>query len=234
MALTTNLVSWWSLDQESDGTAPVTRLDSHGSNDLTDNGTTASAAGKVGNAGSFIIANTEYFSAGTSPDLKPATGSSWSLSAWANPGASITKALAGSYDGSGWAIDTSGGIRFFVIDSVGAKSATAPALANGVWSHVYAYYDDSVKEIGLSVNNAVATTTSVGVLVPSAIGTFLGDRSAGNIPWNGLIDEAAIFQGLLTAEERTFLYNGGAGRSYAEAVAFGASSFSRRGRLFRP
>lgn len=42
--LLTGLVSHWQLDEESDGTAPVTRVDSHGSNDLTDNNTTASRA----------------------------------------------------------------------------------------------------------------------------------------------------------------------------------------------
>lgn len=40
MALTDNLISWWSLDE-----ASGTRYDSHGTNHLTDNNTVSSEAG---------------------------------------------------------------------------------------------------------------------------------------------------------------------------------------------
>ena len=38
------LISWWKLDEVSDGSSPVTRIDSHGSNDLTDGTLTPSIA----------------------------------------------------------------------------------------------------------------------------------------------------------------------------------------------
>lgn len=41
------LVSYWNLNEDSLGTGAVTRLDSHGSNHLTDNNTVASTTGKV-------------------------------------------------------------------------------------------------------------------------------------------------------------------------------------------
>ena len=39
-----SLVSYWDLNEFSDGTGPVTRIDSHGANNLTDNATVASVA----------------------------------------------------------------------------------------------------------------------------------------------------------------------------------------------
>src|SRR5207247_6557818 len=59
---TTGLVSYWKLDDVSDGSGPVTRLDSVGSNHLTDNNTVASAPGKIGNGADFESANNEFFS----------------------------------------------------------------------------------------------------------------------------------------------------------------------------
>lgn len=41
----TSLIAAWDLDEVSDGSAPVTRVDSHSTNDLTDNNTVASGGG---------------------------------------------------------------------------------------------------------------------------------------------------------------------------------------------
>ena len=50
--LPTNLIAYWKL-----GEASGTRSDSKGSNNLTDNNTVTSAAGKWGTAGQFTAAN---------------------------------------------------------------------------------------------------------------------------------------------------------------------------------
>jgi len=57
MALTDNLISFWGLEETSG-----TRVDAHGTNNLTDNNTVTSATGKVGTAGQFTNANSEYLS----------------------------------------------------------------------------------------------------------------------------------------------------------------------------
>src|SRR3990167_5190383 len=63
MALTDNLVAYWTLDESSDGSGAVTREDSTASNnDLTDNNTTASGTGIISNGADFERANTEYLS----------------------------------------------------------------------------------------------------------------------------------------------------------------------------
>ena len=58
--LLTNLVSYWKMDESSDGSAAVTRVDSHGSNDLTDlSPYAASAAGIISNGALLVKANSE-------------------------------------------------------------------------------------------------------------------------------------------------------------------------------
>ncbi len=54
---TTNLVSWWKLDESSGN-----RSDSQSNNLLTDNNTVTSIAGKKNNAAHFTLANSEYLS----------------------------------------------------------------------------------------------------------------------------------------------------------------------------
>ena len=57
MSFTDNFIAFWKL-----GEASGTRVDSIGSNDLTDNNTVTQAAGKIGNCAQFTAANSEYLS----------------------------------------------------------------------------------------------------------------------------------------------------------------------------
>ena len=56
----TNLIAAWNMDEVSDGTAPVTREDSHSTNDLTDNNTVASGGG-IANVTASAITLQEAF-----------------------------------------------------------------------------------------------------------------------------------------------------------------------------
>jgi hypothetical protein len=55
--LVNGLVSYWKLDEFSDGSFSVTRRDSFGSNHLTDENTVGSAISKVGDGADFKSAN---------------------------------------------------------------------------------------------------------------------------------------------------------------------------------
>src|SRR3972149_1905325 len=63
-----DLVAGWKLDESSDGSAPVARADVLGVYELTDNNTVASATGKIGNAASFVTANSESLSVADTDD----------------------------------------------------------------------------------------------------------------------------------------------------------------------
>ena len=57
MAYKDDLISWWSMDEESGE-----RADSHGTMTLTDNATVLYDTGKVGNAADFEAGTSEYLS----------------------------------------------------------------------------------------------------------------------------------------------------------------------------
>lgn len=59
--LSTNLVSYWELEESSG-----TREDSHGANDLTDNNTVLYGTGKQGNGADFEATNSEYLNVASS------------------------------------------------------------------------------------------------------------------------------------------------------------------------
>src|SRR5678815_5281605 len=67
MALTDSLIAFWELEE-----ASGTRVDAHGANDLSDNATVTSAAGKVGTAADFEVGNSEFLSIVDNPDLSVA------------------------------------------------------------------------------------------------------------------------------------------------------------------
>src|SRR6267378_4108573 len=80
-SLITGLAGYWKLDEVSNGSAPVTRVDSAGTNDLTDNNTTPSAAGKISNAINPLLANSEFLSHVSNATLQ--TGNiDFTLTAW--------------------------------------------------------------------------------------------------------------------------------------------------------
>lgn len=68
-SMTSNLVSFWNLDEESDGTGAVTRADSHGTNHLTDENTVASEIPSDLSLGkSFEVQSSELTSVRSSSD----------------------------------------------------------------------------------------------------------------------------------------------------------------------
>ena len=88
-SLTTGLVSYWRLDESSNGSAPVTRVDAYGTNNLTvDNGNTPSTTGILSNAinpsrasaNSLTCPNANCGGAGTN-QLDIGAGS-FTISAW--------------------------------------------------------------------------------------------------------------------------------------------------------
>lgn len=92
-------------------------------------------------------------------------------------------------------------------------------LAYQTWSLVELYYENSTKTLGLRVNNGTAATVVLAAHPFQGTGPFaLGCRFNGASPIaDGLVgdyDAVALFDRLLTSDERIALYNGGAGLEY--------------------
>jgi len=223
MALTDNLISHWNLDEAS-GNA----LDAHGGNTLTETGgTIASTTGKVGNARDFEAGDTEYFEIADNTDLS--TGDiDFTIAAWVKFETLGNYAIISKWTPTGNQREyelgyTAGGTnRFrFQVSTNGSTTVTLSAStfgapSTGVWYFLTAWHDATNNQLGIAVNAGTPDTVSHTTGVFNGTSAFaMGARpSAVGDYWDGLIDEVGFWKRVLTSDERTALYNGGAGLAY--------------------
>jgi hypothetical protein len=220
VALSTNLISYWSMEEAS-GNAQ----DAHGSNHLTDNGGTGSAAGKVGNARDLEAASSQYFSLADNPSIS--TGDiDFTFACWIN-----AESLAGNQRIINKINQAVSVLEFQLFSQSGTQLlwevfngssaigsiGTSTALSTGTWYFVVCWHDSVNNLVGISVNAGTAVTTATSgapanTTAPFSIGSLDG---LGTTHWDGLIDEVAFWKRVLTSAERTELYNSGNGRAYS-------------------
>lgn len=238
MSLLTNLVSYWKLDEAS-GNA----LDSHSTNTLTENGTggIASVAGKIVNARDFEFGDVDYFSLASNADVSLGD-EDFTWAAWVNleskPGALLTILSKYSSTTAEYALFWYNPTDRFAFECAGAGGAN-DAFANnfgaptiGEWNHVVCWHDSVNNLLGISVNAGTADT----VAYTHGVGTNAADFTLGKygslgFGFDGLIDEVGLWKRVLTSQERTDLYNGGAGLSYDSFGGGGGSGGKRRRRI---
>ena len=227
MAYKDSLVSWWELNEESGE-----RADAHGSNDLTDNNTVLYAAGKQGNAGDFEEVNVEYLSHADNASLS--TGNiDFTFGCWvkmeSDPGSHMYIISKYATVGNGeYALNfntTTNRFEFFICDGSALGTVTANQLgapATGTWYYVIVWHDATNSLVGVQVNNGTADTAAAGRNPQDGSDVFrIGNYGgASAISWDGLIDEVGFWKRLLTASEKTWLYNAGDGRAYSELDTF--------------
>jgi hypothetical protein len=213
--LLNDLVAYWKLDETSS-----TRFDSTpNSNDLTDNGSVGSGIGKVGNAASF---NGTNFLSVSSSDLN--ANPSITLAFWAKPDNVTIQGLVTKWPNaigqrSYQAIIVSNRYQFWV--SGDGSNASATVVANsygvpstGVFQFVVCWYDHTAGTINIQVNDGTVDTTSYSGGIFGGTGIFrVGILGSGSF-YDGLIDEIGVWNRVLTAAERTQLYNSGSGLTY--------------------
>lgn len=223
--LYTNLMDYWTL-QEASGN----RAGSQGVLTLTDNNTVPGAAGKVGNGAQFTLANSESLSSASVVSLQMGSGQDFTLATWVKL---ATKATDQALIVKATDVSGAAGIeyvlqyklandRFNALVSNGSATAnqladTLGAVSVDTWYFVVAWLDAGTS-LNIQVNNGTADTLGTAVYAQAAAGGFALGRNGGDVTiphyLNGMLDEAAIWKRILTAAERTFLYNAGAGRTW--------------------
>jgi len=236
---TTGLVSYWKLDE-----ASGTRADSHGTNTLTDNNTVASGTGKINNAADFEFSNgLESLSHTSNTDLQ--TGDiDFTITAWVN-----LESGPNNYNGIVTKDGAAGRDYFLVYDNVVShfifycrRSATdvkAEATTFGVpslstWYFIAAWHDATADTVNIQINNgAVNSTASGGALdSPTTIAFHIGAAAWGvGTEFDGLIDEVGFWKRVLSSQDRTDLYNAGAGLAYPFGAAAQDTPELRTGRF---
>lgn len=215
MALKTNLISWWTLDETSG-----TRNDSHGSNHLTDYNTVTYTTGKKSNAASFASANSEYLSItdASQTGLDISTTGTWSY--WIyfvsdTDAVVIDKTAAGS--SSYWIqhqIGTGTTQRFSNSAETGLDITAT--MNTGTWYHCVWTYNAGTVEFflnGTSQGTASGGTSLTNSTAPFTLGRV--NKYTGNY-LNGYMDEVGVWSRVLTGAEITELYNSGNGMTYSE------------------
>ena len=225
-SIRSKLGSWWEMNE-----ASGTRYDSVGSNHLTVVGTVSTGTGVRGGgdvaaafagAGALTVNSHDSLNVATTTlthcifgwvYYNNHTGTQAAVAKW---DASSNPALAyGIFNQSGMVYAYNGGSTYY--------SATAAAPSAGTWQFTVLWRDPADGKVRLQINDGTITASAVSSTPNPSNGHQLGFGQAGSSAssrLNGRVQRFGYIKGaFLSATERTWLYNGGAGRTYAELAA---------------
>ena len=211
-----NLVAGWKLDEASDGSAPVARADVLGALELTDNNTTPSAAGIIGNGANFTAANSEFLSHADHAVFDSITGSGgFTICFWLKWTAGVPISKDTGAAGREFLMWVDGSLYVFQTDAISQQVATGHT-ADSNW-HMYTFgWDPSDSKVFVQKDNG-ARTKSAGTITGLANTTTqfnISSYNGGSSPLTGQVDEVYMFTGAKDEAWVTDMYNAGAGRSY--------------------
>jgi hypothetical protein len=226
--LLTNLSAYWDLNEAS-GNA----IDVHDDNDLVEtSGTIASGAGVVAGTGTsrdFEVGDTEWFDLPDNADVS--TGDTdFTIAAWVNLESKGAFRFIVAKDGGvgirEYSFGYNAGSDRFVFNvspdgtaltTVTANNLGSPAVATAYF--IVVWHDASANTITIQVNDGTANAAAHTTGVFDGATAFQVGAQGSSLSMDGLIDEVGFWKRVLTAGERTWLYNSGSGRSYADLVA---------------
>lgn len=224
-----NLVSWWSFDETSG-----TRLDLHSTNHLTDSSSVGYATGLNGNGANFVSSSSDYLQCASATGI-PSASDGFSFVCWFK---NTTYPDAGTIDTVFKVGSLSSGSEYsyaLVIPvltkrpaaligatgSGGTYSDTNGTVINeNQWYFAHAYYDPTSTTIGFGLNDETPAlknySTAATANSPITVGRGSSSAHPGGEFVDAVVDNIAIFNGVLSNDERAWLYNGGLGRTYDE------------------
>jgi len=233
--LTTGLVSYWELEESSG----ENRIDAHGTNDLTDSTTVASATGKVGNGADFEASNSEYLFRADNPSLSITT--SYSTSFWikyeTTPGSGRYSYIAKADGGNGqtsyevWTNWSTGKLMLFQSDDGSGGTNTEDGVtwspSTATWYHVVTTYNTATTTAKFYINGSQQGSDVTSFDQASIYDgnkdfnlgcTFVTEAARGNFT-DGIMDQVGLWGKVLTSSEITELYNSGNGLVYENIVS---------------
>jgi hypothetical protein len=228
---TTNLLHYWELEE-----ASGTRVDSHGSLNLTDVNTVGVTTGVKGNAASFVGANSESLLSTTPIAFSqgvPLTYNFWVYLASTSQRGIFFEDSSWRNGDDGFAVgvgntDFDGNGNNLILVQWGIAYRNAGTIGTG-WHMITAIVrSDSYVELYLD-GSLVYTTPNA--IVPFQNWDFTIGSSFGTTVYplrDGSIDEFAIWNVALSTANLTWLYNSGAGRTYADLSGGGGPTFRPR------
>jgi hypothetical protein len=241
MAVITSLMASWDLS-ETTGNA----VDSHsGGYDLTETGgTIASGTGPAGTANTardFEDADTEDFNIASTADLQMGNFD-FSIALWARLERNdVTQVALMKGDNSSIheyeiRYQDTGTWHFKVSSATGFTNQTTAvsdsAFSTGQWYFIVARHDATADTLDIGIDGDT-TPNSTAYTHGGWAGTapfYLGQIGNNGAYFDGMLAQVRIWKKKLSTAEVTWLYNSGAGRTYADIVAE-AGGGNRRRRL---
>ena len=168
--------------------------------------------------------------------LNPSSGNAFSIEFWANPTTSdnddspVSNRVASSSPRSGWVFfQRAAGWNFRMYSGTGSNlgwDLTGGTSTLGTWSHVVATWDGSAAQ--LFVNGVLADNVNdatgggpIGTYTASLTANFFVGSTDTGSPYNGAVDEVALYGSALTAAQISShfaLATGGAAGVYHSTV----------------
>lgn len=194
-------------------------------------------AGKVGNAGGFASASTQYLAVNSNSYLaignRPFTLEGWVYTV----DRSVYQIIASKYNSQSgsreWLFDIFGGagarVRFGVYhDAVTfntVEAANFGTIPNSTWIHVICWYDPTAGTINIEANGTAETPVAHtgGIYAGTAqmrIGSSTNSSGNPGQSLNGQADELRIWKRIFSSSQRAWLRNGGNGRTLEELKAY--------------
>lgn len=222
-----DLISYWELNEESGQ-----RFDRHGANDLTDNNSVLYDTGKQGNAGKFVNANDEDLSRTSETSLQ--TGDiDYTIACWVyldnlTGDQNIVTKDDGDNDRE-YYLQYNDGVsdrfRFVAFEAVDSGVVVTDSKIGlpdtATWYFIIAWHDATANTINIQINDGDIDSQATGAALQAA-GTAafsIGAKDhATKLGIDGRVDEVGFWKRTLTADEKTALYNGGAGVAYDDLL----------------
>lgn len=226
------LLAHWALDEGSG-----TREDSHGANDLADVNAVPGVLGKIGGAASFTAASLQALSAGTPASLDLGNAD-MTIAGWIyGTDVGQSRTVIGKSSSTAASLmqfqlrTVSNRLRMRISDGAAiVDAAHALNLTNNNWHFFVAWYDAAADTINIEVDNAglVSAAQSAGFNTSQQNLSLARLGSNATQMWDGRLDAMSYYNRVLTADEKTRLYNAGAGLSYAAMGPPGPSSLAQQ------
>lgn len=209
-ALSDDLVSYWTMDEESGA-----RYDSTATgNDLSDNNTVLYGTGKVGNSATFVGGNSEYLN-DTTPTGLPTGTTARTINLWfKTPNPTGAKSIFFYGTASSDAMQSfylSG--TYLSYSGYGDDMEMTVSLSNNTWYMMTGTYDGSeacfyldTVEVKCEAHSWNTVNSKLEIGVENTTNYFL----------TGDIDEMGIWGRVLESSEILELYNSGAGITYSD------------------
>jgi hypothetical protein len=239
-----DLSAYWKLDE---GVGITTFDDSVGTKDgtCTDTGCpTPVVSGMFGGAQVFD-GNVDKIQIPYSADFDWGSGDSFSFEFWMKAGATTcattSEVILGRIDGTskrGWWVGcATGGAARFELSDTGTTTAIVdgPVINDGAWHHLAAVRSASDNKIYLYVDGVAASTNATYTAnfafgtAPLHLGWHEHPDQLNRFYFDGTIDEVAIYDRVLTADEVAYHFEGGVEGGDPRRYCNSAPAFSAQG-----